>query len=289
MSEQQQQQNPEAEKSGHAQHFASAAPGWMKWWAINGSALQPVGDRMCELAHIRPGQRVLDIATGIGEPALTAAQWVGPSGHVLATDIAPEMLGFGKSRAADMGLGNLEFRQMDAEAMDLPDASFDAILCRFGLMFLPNLDAALRTILRLLVPGGCFAAAVWSTPDKVPSSSIARGTIMRELQMPPTAPGTHDSFSLSDPVALKHRLDQAGFVDLHVETMYAHYEWSSPDTYVEFAQDMLAIVRTTLADLPPERKSQILDAIRETASKYQTQDGTVQADSEAFLVAGRRA
>jgi len=261
----------------------------MKWWGINGRALQAIGDRMCELAQIHPGQRVLDIATGIGEPALTAAQGVGPSGHVLATDISPEMLDFGKSRAADMGLGNLEFRQMDAEAMDLPDASFEAILCRFGLMFLPNLDADLRTILRLLVPGGWFAAAVWSTADKVPSSNIARSTVMHELHMPPTPPGTLDSFSLSDPMALKDRLAQAGFVDLQVETMYAHYEWPSPDAYVEFAQDMLAILRTALADLPPERKSQILDAIREAASRYQVQDGTMQADSEAYVVAGRRA
>jgi SAM-dependent methyltransferase len=281
------QPDSQAQKSEHLRHFASAAPGWMKWWAVNGRALQPIGDRMCELAHIRPGQRVLDMATGIGEPALTAAQWVGPSGHVLATDIAPEMLDFGKSRAAGMGLGNLEFRQMDAEAMDLPEASFDAIVCRFGLMFLPNLDADLQAILRLLVPGGWFSAAVWSTADKVPSSSIARSTIMRELQMPPTPPGKLDSFSLSDPVALTERLARAGFVDVHVETMYAHYEWPSPDAYVEFAQDMLAIVRTTLADLPPERKSQLLDAIREAASRYQAQDGTVQADSEAFLVAGR--
>jgi SAM-dependent methyltransferase len=279
--------DPETQKSEHIQHFASAAPGWMKWWAVNGSALQPIGDRMCELAQIRPGQRVLDMATGIGEPALTAAHWVGPSGHVLATDISPEMLDFGRSRAAGMSLGNLEFRQMDAEAMDLPNASFDAILCRFGLMFLPNLDADLRTILRLLVPGGWFAAAVWSTADKVPSSSIARGTIMRELQTP-AAPGKLDSFSLSDHVALKERLVQAGFADVHVETMYAHYEWPSPDAYVEFAQDMLAIVRTTLADLPPERKSQILDAIREAATRYQAQDGTVQANSEAYLVAGQR-
>src|SRR3954463_4934459 len=99
------QLDPAAQKSEHAQNFASAAPGWMKWWAINGRALQPIGDRMCELAQIRPGQRVLDMATGLGEPALTATQWVGPSGHVLATDISPEMLDFGKSRAAKMGLG----------------------------------------------------------------------------------------------------------------------------------------------------------------------------------------
>jgi protein-L-isoaspartate O-methyltransferase len=87
-----QQLDPNAQKSAHLQHYTSAAAGWMKWWGINGHALQPVGDRMCELAHVSPGQRVLDIATGLGEPALTAAQRVGPSGRVLATDIALEML-----------------------------------------------------------------------------------------------------------------------------------------------------------------------------------------------------
>src|SRR6478672_10168767 len=102
-----QQLDPEAQKSEHLRHYASAASGWMKWWAINGRALRPIGDRMCELAQIRPGQRVLDVATGLGEPALIAAQWVGPTGHVLATDIAPEMLDFGRSRAVDMALGNL--------------------------------------------------------------------------------------------------------------------------------------------------------------------------------------
>src|SRR5262249_44148653 len=157
--------------------------------------------------------------------------------------------------------------------------------CRFGLMFLPNLDADLRAILRLLIRGGWFAAAVWSTAEKVPSSSIAGSAIKRELQLPPPPPGTRDAFSLSDPVALQDRLAQAGFVELRVETLVAHYEWPSPDAYVEFAQDMLSIVKTTLATVPPERGAQILDAIREAAARYQAPDGTVQVDSEAFLVA----
>ena len=282
------QNNPNTQKAEHSQHYASAAPGWMKWWGVQGRALQPIGDRLCELAEIRPGQRVLDIATGIGEPALTAAQWVGSSGHVLATDISGEMLGFGRTRATDMGLSNLEFRQMDAEALDLPESSFDAILCRFGLMFLPNLDADLQAILRLLVPGGRFAAAVWSTVDKVPSADIARLTLMRELQMPQPPPGTLDAFSLSDPIALKDRLAQVGFGDVHIEKIDAHYEWPSPDAYVQFAQDILAIVKSVLAEQPPERKSQLLDAIREAASEYEAPDGTVRVNSEAFLVAGRR-
>jgi enediyne biosynthesis protein CalE5 len=282
------QLDPGTQKSEPAQHFASTAPSWRKWWAINGRALQSVSDRMCELAEIRPGQRVLDIATGIGEPALTATQWVGPSGHVLATDVSSEMLDFGKSRAAELGLGNLDFRQMDAEAMDLPDASFDAILCRLGLMYLPNLDTDLQKMLHLLVHGGRFVAAVWSTADKVQSANIARSSILRELHMPPPPPGLVDPFSLSDPIALKDRLTQAGFADLYIETMYAHYEWPSPDAYVEFAQDMFPIVGKAIEGQPAERKSQILDAVREAASKYQAQDGTMQAVNEAFVLAGRR-
>jgi ubiquinone/menaquinone biosynthesis C-methylase UbiE len=93
--------------------------------------LQPVSDRMMDLADIRPGQQVLDVATGIGEPAVTAALSVGPAGRVIATDIAPQMLDIGQKRVTELTLDNIDFREMDAEVLELPESNFDAILCRF--------------------------------------------------------------------------------------------------------------------------------------------------------------
>jgi ubiquinone/menaquinone biosynthesis C-methylase UbiE len=130
-------------KAGQRREWDTAAPGYMDWGLVLGPQLQPVSERMLELADIGPGQRVLDVATGPGERAVTTAYRVGPSGHVIATDLSPQMAALGRERGAELGLPNIDFREMDAEAPDLPEHSFEIVLCRFGLMFLPNPQGAL--------------------------------------------------------------------------------------------------------------------------------------------------
>ena len=151
-------------------HWGLAAQGWREWWHLFESALQPVSDAMVEMAAVGPHQRVLDLATGIGEPAATAARRPGRHGTVLGTDLCPQMLAIGEERAAKEGLGNLEFRTMDAEWPDFAPGSFDAALCRLGLMFLPDLSGALQRISGVLVPAGRLSAAVWGPPRPVRSS-----------------------------------------------------------------------------------------------------------------------
>ncbi|HYZ58396.1 MAG TPA: methyltransferase domain-containing protein [Nitrososphaeraceae archaeon] len=117
---------------------------------------------------MKPGSKVLDIATGIGEPAITAANRVGNSGHILATDISSQMLSVAKQRAVSLGLQDvIEFKEGDVETIDLPSSTFDAVLCRWGLMFLPDHKAGLSNIYRSLIEGGQFAAAVWASPDQI--------------------------------------------------------------------------------------------------------------------------
>lgn len=116
------------------------ANGWQKWWKAFEQDAQKVNERLIELAGIEEGYRVLDIATGTGEPAITAAKKVGDKGYVLATDISPQMLSIAKRRANSLGLESIiEFKEGDAETIDLPASSFNAVLCRWGLMFFPNL------------------------------------------------------------------------------------------------------------------------------------------------------
>ena len=147
-------------------------------------AAQSLSNRLVELAEIKPGQRILDIATGIGEPALTAARIVGSIGHVLAIDISTEMIAIAKQRGAFNGLQNtIEYRETEAEDLVLPDLSFDAALCRWGLMFLPNLNATLTKIHRSLVSGGRFIAAVWADEHNVPVISLGMEIISEYVQM----------------------------------------------------------------------------------------------------------
>lgn len=127
-------------KEAERQSWDSVAAGWQKWWEPIERGAEKVSRRLIELAEIKPGSRVLDIATGIGEPAITAANEVGNTGHVLATDISPQMLSVAKQRVISLGLQNvIEFKEGDIETLDLPSSAFDAALCRFGLMFLPDL------------------------------------------------------------------------------------------------------------------------------------------------------
>jgi ubiquinone/menaquinone biosynthesis C-methylase UbiE len=148
-------------KEAERQSWNSVAAGWQKWWEPIERGAEKVSKRLTELAEIKPGSRVLDIATGIGEPAITVAKQVGSNGHILATDISPQMLSVAKQRAISLGLQNvIEFKEGDIETLDLPSSAFDATLCRFGLMFLPDLKGGLSNIYRSLLKDGHFAAAV---------------------------------------------------------------------------------------------------------------------------------
>ncbi len=124
-------------KARQVQAWDSVAAAWDRWWPTLEKGFQSMSDHMIASAAIKPGHQVLDVATGIGEPAFTAARVVGQAGRVVATDQSPQMLEIARRRAKDLGSTNVELREMDAEQHDFPEASFDAALCRWGLMFLP--------------------------------------------------------------------------------------------------------------------------------------------------------
>src|SRR6202050_2258034 len=178
-----------------------SAEGWKRWWPAFERAAQLVNDRLVELANVRAGARVLDIATGSGEPALTAARAVGQSGRVIAVDMSPAMLAIARERVGALGLSNVELIESDAESLSLDADSFDAVLCRWGLMFMPDLDGVLRGMHRALKPGGRFATAVWSVADKGAMCGPARDRIRRitGIVPPPNAP---EPIRLGDPSIL---------------------------------------------------------------------------------------
>ncbi len=148
-----------------------------------------------ELADVHPGNRVLDVGAGYGEPALTAARKVGPEGRVVATDISAEMLAFGRERAAAAGPTNVEFLQSDASSLDFANASFDAAVSRWGIIFEPDAEVAAARIRGFLRPGARMAISSWGEPDQVPLFSIPMRTMMERLDVPPPRAGTPGIFS----------------------------------------------------------------------------------------------
>jgi enediyne biosynthesis protein CalE5 len=265
----------------------TAAAGWKRWWSAFERAAQHVSDHLVGLAAVRPGHRVADLATGIGEPAITAAGLVGTTGLVVAIDQSPGMLAVARERAASLGLGNLEFRVGDIESLEADEHSFDAAICRWGLMFVPDLDSAARGIRRALRPGARFATAVWSTPDKVPMISLGGEAVRALAGLPPRESGALDPFRLADVSILTRALESAGFTEVRSESIDVVFEFASTDEFTRFRTDVSSPLRAVLEQCTPKVREQILRATAEAVAPYRRADGLLRLRNEAICIAAR--
>lgn len=270
------------------QKWDAVAAGWARWWEVIEPAAQPVSDRLVELAGLAPGLVVLDVATGLGEPALTAARRVGPSGRVVATDCAPAMLREAALRAKALGLTNIVFREMDAENPDLDDASFDAILCRWGLMFVPDLDLALRRLRALLRPRGRFAAAAWAAPEAVPFIRTSAAVLAERLPLPDDGASPLNAFRFSEPGVLEDAMSRAGFAEVAREEVTVTYEFASAQDYTRFRRDMTPLDAMLAEHYPPDAVEAAWRAVTEAARAYAGDDGRVRFTNTAVCFSGTR-
>src|SRR4030081_3282681 len=195
-------------------------------------------ERMLEQAALRPGLRVLDVAAGTGDQTVLAARVVGPRGAVLATDISASMLDAAAQATREAGLDNIVTHVADASALDLPSDSFDAAICRFGLMFVPDVAAALGHVLRVLKPGARFAALVWSTEDKNPYIGLQLKLVREMDRMPSPPPSLARTVSLSAPGQLEQAFRAAGFANVNVSAI------ATPRNF-ESVEDAITAMRQT--------------------------------------------
>lgn len=279
--------DPAQYRAEQLQLWDSVAAGWKKWWPVQEQALVQVSESLVNLAEIQPGDLVLDIGTGIGEPAITASRRVGPAGKIVAIDQSPQMISIAQERATAQGLRNLEFLVMDAEALDFPEASFDSILCRFSLMFLPDLAATLGKIRQMLVHGGKFAAAVWDVAPKVPASSMAYSLAQKMFQLPLPPGGTPSLFGLADGIAEKAFV-QAGFIDVSSEALTCMLDLPSAEAFGQFLRDVNVPLLSMLADQPSELQVEYWQELTSAARDYAAADGSIHIPGGAICIAGLR-
>jgi ubiquinone/menaquinone biosynthesis C-methylase UbiE len=260
-----------------------AAPGWKVMWTSLDRAAQHVSDRLVELAHIKPGDRVLDIATGSGEPAITAARKVGANGSIVATDQSPAMLELARERAAAIGLSNIKFVETGAEALDV-EGNFDAAICRWGLMFVPDLDAAARSIAQKLKAGASFATSVWGAADKVPLICTGDEQVRALANLPAPPPEAPSPIKLADTRPLEKALANAGFKDVRVEPINVRFEFDSPQAFTEQRRAMSTPFRMMLEKQTPDLQRKILGAMNNAASKFADSTGKVTMDNLAICL-----
>lgn len=273
-------------KSDQSRQWSDVAPGWRRQWRVFEANAQRLSDRLVELARVATGSRVLDVATGIGEPALTAARRVGPTGRVVAVDLAPTMVEIARERALAEGLANVDARVADAEALELPPRSFDAATSRWGLMLMPSPRAALDGIRACLAPGGRLAAAVWGAKEVVPFLATPTAVLEREVGVAPP-PGTPGPFTLGAPGALAALLRDAGFEDVAEERFELVFELASPAAHLAFVEDVSGAFRKALGERAPADAERLRAAFLAATAAFATPEGRVRYANEVRIATGR--
>jgi ubiquinone/menaquinone biosynthesis C-methylase UbiE len=250
------------------------APGWERNRDYMWDTTRHVAEWLVEHVEPRPGDVLLDIAGGPGDGGFLAAQRVGPSGRVIETDFAPEMVATAKRRAAELGLENVETRVLDAQKMDLADDSVDGIICRWGFMLMLDPKQALAECRRVLKDGRKLALSVWATPDKNPWVTVSGMTMMQLGHQPSGDPfGPGGIFSMADPGTVRTYLEDAGFTALTIEELPVEWTHASFDRAWEFMREVAGPIAAAVKELPAEEVAELRTALEANVQPYGTDEG----------------
>jgi SAM-dependent methyltransferase len=274
-------------KNAQREQWNKDGAAWRRWNPTLDRWYGEPTRRMLDLARIRPGQRILDVAAGAGEPAVSAAERVGPHGYVLATDLSEGIVELARQVALERGQAQVETRAMDGEALDLPAASFDAVLCRLGLMYMPHPVTALREWRRVLREGGRVAVVVFSTPDRNPWGAVPASIIRRRAQLPPPAPGQPGPFSLGDPGVLEDAFRRAGFAQPEVHAVPVPHRAARAAEYVRVAREAFGGFNAMMAQLSPPEREAAWNEIEASMRSFESHGG-FEAPGECLVAAATK-
>ncbi len=258
--------------------WEAAASGWVRRQEEVRGFGAPVSHWMLDAAMPQPGERVLELAAGLGETGMLAAELVAPLGGVIISDQAEAMLDGARRRAIALGLSNVEFQVLNAEWIDLPLASVDVVLCRWGYMLMADPTAALGETRRVLRPGGRVALAVWDSVQRNPwallpaQELIARGLAPAPDPIAEPQPGP---FALGEPARVRELLEQAGFADVHVEALELTRRHVDLDELWEVTLDLSRPFHDAVLSRPQPEIEQIKASLAERFAPYTAVDGTL--------------
>jgi SAM-dependent methyltransferase len=263
-----------------------AAEQWRRAAGRRASTYGRITELMLDLAGLQAGSRVLDVAAGTGDTTLLAARRVGPSGYLLAIDISASMLALAAEAAREAGLASVETRVMDGQELDIEPESFDAVISRNGLMFVPDIRKALASVRRVLKPAGRLAAIVFSTPEKNPYSALPQAIVRRHRGEPPLEAGQPGQFALGGPGVMENLLREAGFLEVSVQPFATNRAFSSLAVMMDTLKETSIQTRDAVKDLPNPDRAWI--EIEQAFQPFVGSDGSVSVPGESLVAVGRK-
>lgn len=282
--------NPDTQafKTAVREQWDRSAQGWNDHTPEIRAWLRQATDAMLDMARVGPGASVLDVAAGAGDQTLDIAQRVGPQGRALATDLSPAILALAQKNAHQAGLRNVQTLAADGEALPVDAASFDAVVCRLGLMFFPDPLQGLRSMHRALRPGGGICTMVFSRPDRNPCLGILMSTALKHAGLPardPFQPG--GLLSLGKPGLADELFRAAGFQNIATTALDAPFRLPTARHYLDFIRSSASPIQQILGRLTPAAAEAAWAEMEERLGAFTTADGWV-GPNELLLTAAQR-
>ena len=244
--------------------------GWKKHDSFVTRWLQPIGNKLLDVIQLREGYVVLDAATGTGEPGLSAAKRVG-KGKVVGCDVATDMVRIAEEKAQTGGIYNYQGKVCNESSLPFPDNYFDAVVCRFGIMFFPNMAMGVKELARVLKPGRKISMSAWAEPYKNPLITTPTRIINQMRSLPPPASDAPGPFRCSASGTLSTLLKQGGFHSINEVDVSGEVVFDSPSHYWEFVTEVLSAVATPMAKVDGDQRELVKRAVVDAIQTYEKQ------------------
>jgi SAM-dependent methyltransferase len=267
--------DPDEVRAATRETWETAAGGWGKRAERVREWGMPVSVAMVDSLDLQPGQRVLELAAGPGDTGFMAAELVRPGGTLICSDGAEAMLEVARRRAAEAGLDNVEFRQLELEWIDLDTASVDAVLVRWGIMLVVDPEAAAREIRRVLRARGHAALAVWDARERNPWATIPTNALIELGHAEPPDPAAPGPFALGGEGALAELLEGAGFIDVDVSPVEVLRRYASVEEMVLESADVSPGFSAAYRTLTEAQRDELTARMASAAAPFTDDDGSV--------------